>query len=101
MATPGQPTSCKPACNELAHNGCRPGAANAVPGDFFGVSRALCRVIAPKREYSVAMASENSIDCLTSNDFAVGGINTSLILHRVRNRATVSAGPFSSRLKSL
>ena len=64
MATPGQPTSCKPACNELAHNGCRPGAANAVPGDFFGVSRALCRVIAPKREYSVAMASENSIDCL-------------------------------------
>jgi hypothetical protein len=41
------------------------------------------------------------IDCLTSNDFAVGGINTSLILHGVRNRATVPAGPFSSRLKSL
>jgi hypothetical protein len=64
MAIPGQPTSCKPECNELAHNGCRLGATNAVLGDFFGVSRALCCVIAPKREFSVAMVSENSIDRL-------------------------------------
>ena len=151
MATPGQPTSCKPACNELAHNGCRPGAANAVPGDFFGVSRALCRVIAPKREYSVAMASENSIDCLKlcktrgGNPRQQGGASDSsrisiiptgaaaavcaarrggnwrelsaILLSHPRGalhwrgtsgvaeiaeiRSAVSAGPFSSRLKSL
>ena len=52
-------------------------------------------------DYIMGESRAIEIDCLTSNDFAVGGINTSLILHRVRNRATVSASPFSSRLKSL
>jgi hypothetical protein len=33
------------------------------------------------------------IDCLTSNNFAFGGINTSLIFRRMCYRAMVSAGP--------
>jgi hypothetical protein len=39
MATPGQPTSCKPEYPELAHNYCLLGATNEVLGDFFGVVR--------------------------------------------------------------
>jgi 3-oxoacyl-[acyl-carrier-protein] synthase II len=42
-----------------------------------------------------------AIDSLTSNNFTVGGINTSPIFRRVRYRAMASAGPFLSRLKSL
>ena len=38
MATPGQPTSCKPEHCELAHNYCLLGATNPVLGDFFGVT---------------------------------------------------------------
>jgi hypothetical protein len=38
MATPGQPTSCKPEYIELAHNYCLLGATNEVLGDFFGVT---------------------------------------------------------------
>jgi len=47
MATPGQPTSCKPEHCELAHNYCLLGATNEVLGDFFGVTAAPSRTGSP------------------------------------------------------
>jgi len=47
MATPGQPTSCKPEYVELAHNYCLLGVTNEVLGDFFGVTSAPFRTGSP------------------------------------------------------
>jgi 3-oxoacyl-[acyl-carrier-protein] synthase II len=52
-------------------------------------------------DYIMGASRALEINYLTSNNFAFGGINTSLIFRRVRYRAMASADPFLSRLKSL